>query len=392
MKIQMVAPTPFFADRGCHVRILGEARALMSLNHEITINTYHNGNNPEGLKIKRIPNIPWYKKLEAGPSYHMLYLDQLLFLYGLRENFRSRPDVIHAHLHEGVFIGKFIKLLARSKAPLVFDAQGSLSGEMIAHGFNSEKSIKNKLFFTLEGFINNMAERIIVSSTNMAEIFTRTFNVDEGMIRIVPDGVDTKVFTGQIPTEDLRKELGIPEKNKIVIYVGLLNEYQGIDYLLKAAKNVLSEFSDVTFLIVGFPNVEKYEAIATQLKINDHVIFTGKIPYKEIPAYLSLADIAVSPKIIESGEANLKLLEYISSRLPVVTFDYSVNRDILGDLGAYAQPKDAFDFSRGVLSLLSSEKRALKTGERLRKKAIDQFSWESIAKEIISIYEEIINN
>jgi len=71
----MIAPTPFFADRGCHVRIYEEARILQSLGNKVIIYTYHNGRNISGIKIKRIMNIPWYKKLEAGPSYHMFYLD-----------------------------------------------------------------------------------------------------------------------------------------------------------------------------------------------------------------------------------------------------------------------------------------------------------------------------
>ena len=131
MKIQMIAPTPFFADRGCHVRILEEAKALESLNNEVTFYTYHNGRNIPDYNIKRICNIPWYNKLEAGPSYHMLYLDALLSLYSLQGSYSSNPDIIHAHLHEGVFIGKFCSRLRFNKKPLVFDVQGSLTGEML---------------------------------------------------------------------------------------------------------------------------------------------------------------------------------------------------------------------------------------------------------------------
>ncbi|MGC8833187.1 MAG: glycosyltransferase family 4 protein, partial [Armatimonadota bacterium] len=75
-RILMVAPTPFFADRGCHVRILEEARALQNIGHKVVVVTYHNGRNVPGVEVRRIPRIPWYKKLEAGPSIHKCYLDQ----------------------------------------------------------------------------------------------------------------------------------------------------------------------------------------------------------------------------------------------------------------------------------------------------------------------------
>ena len=103
MRILIIAPTPFFADRGCHVRILEEARALMALGRQVTICTYHNGRDINGIDARRIVKIPWYSKLSAGPSFHMIYLD--------------------AHLHEGALIGKIVSLLFR--VPLVADHQGS---------------------------------------------------------------------------------------------------------------------------------------------------------------------------------------------------------------------------------------------------------------------------
>jgi hypothetical protein len=78
-KILNIVPTPFFADRGCHMRILGEMKALANYGYRNIIVTYHNGRDLEGLDIRRIINIPWYKKLEAGPSIHKFYIDILLF-------------------------------------------------------------------------------------------------------------------------------------------------------------------------------------------------------------------------------------------------------------------------------------------------------------------------
>jgi len=64
----MIAPTSFFADYGCHVRILEEARLLQRLGHQVTICTYHNGRNLPGLDIRRTMSIPWRKGYEVGSS------------------------------------------------------------------------------------------------------------------------------------------------------------------------------------------------------------------------------------------------------------------------------------------------------------------------------------
>src|SRR5690242_339320 len=104
LRILMVAPTPYFADRGCHVRIYEEARALKSSGHDVRIVTYHLGRDMPGIPVIRIPTIPWYSRLEAGPSWHKLYLDALLMCKALPLVFRFRPHIIHAHLHEGAFV------------------------------------------------------------------------------------------------------------------------------------------------------------------------------------------------------------------------------------------------------------------------------------------------
>ena len=84
LKLLMIAPTPFFADRGCHMRILGEIRALEKLGYDITLCTYHIGRDIPGIKTERILNIPWYKKLEAGSSWHKFYIDPFFFLRASR--------------------------------------------------------------------------------------------------------------------------------------------------------------------------------------------------------------------------------------------------------------------------------------------------------------------
>src|SRR5436305_543957 len=95
-RVLMIAPTPFYTDRGCHVRIAGEARALRRLGHEVTVCTYHNGRDLADLDIRRIRRVPWYRKTSAGPSLHKPYLDVMLAALTRRVAREMRPDVIHA--------------------------------------------------------------------------------------------------------------------------------------------------------------------------------------------------------------------------------------------------------------------------------------------------------
>ena len=124
--ILSIAPTSFFADYGCHVRILEEIRALQQLGHQVTLCTYHTGDPVPGIRIVRMPRLPWQRRVRIGSHWHKPYFDLLLTATALVTAVRQRVDVVHAHLHEGALIGAVVARLLR--CPLVFDYQGSLTG------------------------------------------------------------------------------------------------------------------------------------------------------------------------------------------------------------------------------------------------------------------------
>ena len=105
-RVLMIAPTSFFLDYGCHVRIVEEARILQQLGQRVTIVTYANGRDLPDLDIRRTLPIPWRQHYEVGSSRHKIGFDTLLGIKTLSVLARSRFDVIHAHLHEGALIGQ----------------------------------------------------------------------------------------------------------------------------------------------------------------------------------------------------------------------------------------------------------------------------------------------
>lgn len=173
---------------------------------------------------------------------------------------------------------------------------------------------------------------------------------------------------------------------KVVIFVGVLSEYQGIDLLLESIPSVVREFPNVKFLIIGFPNEDAYRNKARRLGVNAWTHFTGRIPYEEVPRYLSLADVAVSPKI-STTEGNLKLYTYMAMGLPTVVFDNPVNREILGDLGVYAEKPDAGNLAAALLEILGDDKRAQYLAGQCRHKAVTDYSWLAVGERITEIYE-----
>jgi glycosyltransferase involved in cell wall biosynthesis len=381
----MIAPTPYFADRGCHVRIYEEARSLIKLGHEVCIVTYHLGRDMPGVRVVRTPHVPWYSKLEAGPSWHKPYLDILLLWKAVTEIRSFRPHLIHAHLHEGALIGFVLESLFR--IPLLFDYQGSLSGESLNHGFFSERSPLMKLFQGFERYIDRRANHIITSSEKGRQELICDWGIAPEKVTSLIDGVDTEIFR-QFSRSEARRELGIAEEVKLVVYLGLFNQYQGVDLLLDVISLVKANSSDVRFLLMGFPDKE-YRRKAIEMGIDDIITFTGRVSYERAPFLLSAGDLAVSPKLAQT-EANGKLFNYIACGLPTVAFENQVNREILGDDGIYVEHGSVSLLADSLISTIHDSERMSLLSIQLRERAIRMHSWSARTRQLVSVYRTLL--
>jgi glycosyltransferase involved in cell wall biosynthesis len=384
----MIAPTSFFADYGCHVRIYEEVRILQQLGHQVTVVTYRNGSDVPGLDIRRTLPIPWRRHYEVGSSRHKIAFDLLLGLKTLQLLLLQRYDVIHAHLHEGAMIGLVLARLFR--LPVVFDFQGSLTEEMIDHNFLRRDSRFYHLLRRLERWIDQSSAVIFPSSTEGGRILVEQFACKPTSVRTLVDRVDTDVFRPATSyplatRQEQRVRLGIPADAKVIVYLGLLAEYQGTGLLLEAMQRILQRRSDVYLLLMGFPGINIYEQKAVDLGIRDHVIFTGRVPYRETaPLYLALGDAAAAPKLSLTESAG-KLLNYMAVGLPTVAFDTPVAREYLGLHGLLAERGNVQSLAEKLLIALASPE----LGAPLRQRAVQHFSWRSAGEAIVAAYDEL---
>ncbi|RQW84198.1 MAG: glycosyltransferase family 1 protein [Geobacter sp.] len=373
----MLAPTPYFSDRGCHVRIYEEARALIRRGHEVRIVTYHLGRDMVGIPTIRIPAVPWYRKLAAGPSWHKPYLDILLFCTAASEIRRFRPDLLYAHLHEGAFLGIFLKMFFR--IPLLFDCQGSLTTEIVDHNFVRPGSLPYRLFRLIEGFVNSRADLILTSSGPAASDLREHWDVPVDRVRALMDGVDTGEFR-PFEREEVKRELHLPAGVPVAVFLGVLNRYQGIDILLDVIKIIRDRGIPLHFLIMGFPH-HHYQQRAVAEGLSGRVTFTGRIDYRDAARLLSAGDVALSPKVSLS-EANGKLFNYMACGIPVLAFDTPINREILGDAGVYARFADAADFAARLEELILQKGLRQELAEKVRQKAVEEHSWEARGRDL----------
>ncbi|EKE11341.1 MAG: glycosyl transferase group 1 [uncultured bacterium] len=390
MKILVVAPTPFFSNRGTHIRILEEALALEKLGHKITIATYHIGRDIEAevktkIDVRRIRRLLfWYKKLEAGPDWQKVILDIMLIRKVFYLARTQKPDIIHGHLHEGALIGWIIqKVLFWRKMKLVADFHGSLTKEMVSHGY-LKRGLKT-IFSFVEKFISNLGDCAIASSwEGVKDVSSARI---QGKCELLLDGVNIDSFNVKISKEEIRYEMELPQDKFIVGYTGGLVTNKGIDYLLDAVHLVLEKRPDVFFLIGGFPSYQVESFIRTH-KLESSVRLISPLDYFKLPEVLKACDISVDPKDLDTAQASGKMLNYMAAGLPVVCFDKPNNRNFLGDSAYFCSDMSSREIADGILYFAAHTQEIRKKGE-LNKERVKKFSWSESGRKLDKIYNSL---
>jgi len=390
-KILMIAPTPFFADRGTHIRILEEALALRRRGHEVTIATYHIGSDlpadlADGIDVRRIRRLLfWYKKLEAGPDWQKIILDLML----IRKTFflarTWKPDVIHGHLHEGVLIGWIVKrLLFWRKIKLVADFHGSLTKEMVSHDYLGAGFLK-AIFARVERVIDNQGDAAVASSWSNAKDISRLRR--RGGVEVALDGARVYPPFGAEDRRINREKHGIPIDATVVVYTGAFIANKGVKVLVEAIPSTLARDEDIFFVLAGFPRNE-LEPLLEEQEIRSRVKIVSPLPYFELGAILGMSDIAIDPKRDGTGQASGKMLQYMGAGLPVVCFDTRNNREYLGDGGVFAADDTGEALADAIVTLAERKDGWRKLGEDNRARA-HSFSWDKTGEKLEKIYETV---
>jgi glycosyltransferase involved in cell wall biosynthesis len=292
--------------------------------------------------------------------------------------------VLHAHLHEGVFLATLARTL--TGLPVVADLQGSLTEELIDHGALPGRGVLTSVTRAFEGWLARRPDALLVSSAAASGLVAQA-HVSHERVVALPDGADLELFAPRGRDPELVGRLGLAGRH-VVVFLGVLTSYQGVDLLLDAVPAIAAAVPDVHVLVMGYPNEEHYRAIVAARGLSDRVTLPGRIPYEDAARWLCLGDVAVSPKQ-SLTEANGKLLNYMACGLPTVASDTPVNRELLGPLGRYAPVGDAAAFARAVVSLLRAPDERARLAAALRERADREFSWPALARKLAAVYEQV---
>jgi glycosyltransferase involved in cell wall biosynthesis len=307
-------------------------------------------------------------------------------------------DIIHANLPLVPSFG----IPKESSKAVVCAVHSTWKGEALVtkrdnpKNLNPNEKMMLRFNFMLRSYEKKLMDRsdalIAVSKYTVNEL-TELYGINEEKIHVIYNGVDINKFKPRTNKTELKREFGLDEKQKTVLFVGRLYHRKGLETLLHSVPPVLQEFKDVKFAISGTGFKEKEESLkmlAKELDIEEHVTFLGYVPDEKLPFLYAASDVFVLPAIYENFP--FAILEAQATGLPVISTKVGGIPEFLVDNenGFLIDPGDTAQLTKKVLTLLQDPKLAKEMGERGRKLIEEKLSWRLITKQVVDLYHKLL--
>jgi glycosyltransferase involved in cell wall biosynthesis len=382
MKILLIAPHPFFQERGTPIAVRLLSETLCEFGYQVDILTYHEGSDfsVKGLQIFRIPKPPFVKNIPIGFSWKKVVADIFISLSLIWLIIKYRYDVIHA-VEESIFPAFILNIFLKKK--LIYDMDSSMADQLIEK--NKSLNRYQKLLDGLEALAVRKADVIVPVCKYLANK-ARKYAPDKKIFILEDIAFESN---NNIGTENIRQKFNL--NGIIALYVGNLEHYQGIDLLLESAAKINSSIPFSIIIIGGSQSdILKYQKKAKNLNIAEKVYFIGPRLLKELPCYLSQADILLSPRI-KGKNTPMKIYSYLASGKPVLATKIDSHLQVIDDVTAKMADPDPESFSKGLLELIENESLRNSLGKAGLMLAKNNYSIDSYKLKLKNIYDHISN-
>jgi len=215
--------------------------------------------------------------------------------------------------------------------------------------------------------------------------------IDDNKIYVLPNAVDTDLFTPIQPDEHLVQQLGI--QNRVVVgFLGSLTGYEGLDILIQAIAALIRKGLPLSLIIVGSGYAEKaLKDQAGATSVSEHIHFVGQIPFEQIKPYYSVIDIFPFPRNnfpVCRLVPPLKILEAMAMGKAIIASDLPPLLEMVsnGQTGLICKTDDVTSLAETINILCSSEALRQKLGEAARQWVLDARSWTEIVKKYLRVY------
>ena len=384
MRILMISPQPFFEPRGAPFCVYQHIKALAALGYEVDLVTYHVGKDVElpGLRIYRVPHLPFMRSVKAGPSLAKFPLDLWLFFVAFWCLCCRRYRYLHTH-EEAAFLGICLAPLFDCKH--LYYMHCDLAQLIAGSGF-----VKSRLLLHVAEVMQRLMVRrahAVITFYPGLEVTARKLAPKQQIWMILPPPVDEGLPPANSDDATRLRQQWQLGDGPVLLYTGTLENYQGLDMLLQSVNAVCDVFPSAHFVIVGgkAEQVEELRLLAEELGVVDHVRLVGQRPLEEMPGYMAMADVLLSPRS-KGTHTPLKLYTYLRSGIPILATEILSHTQILTpEVALLVRPTPAA-LAAGAVQLLSDRDYAQGLGAAAQWVAERQYSWAAFMKKNAYVY------
>jgi len=308
---------------------------------------------------------------DEGALYKVKYLKALPRVKKIITKFN--PDIVHAH-----YASSYGLLGALSGFyPFIVSVWG-LDVFSFPH--------KSFLHKTILKYNLSKANKILSTSKVMAK---ETKSYTDKMITVTPFGIDMEKF------KPLKVDSLFHKDDIVIGTVKTLEDKYGIEYLIRAFKIVSSKYLELPLklLIVGGGSLEsQLKSLVKELNIEDKTVFTGKVPFNDVPKYQNMLSISVSVSVSNSESFGVAIIEASSCSIPVVVSNVGGLPEVVEDnVTGFVVPKEnPKETALAIEKLILDDELRNKMGNEGRKRVERLYNWEDNVNQMIEIYKDIL--
>jgi glycosyltransferase involved in cell wall biosynthesis len=391
---------PHSGGQGVYVRHL--SRELAALGHHVEV--FSGQPYPElddGPVLRRVPSLDlyrdddpfrtprpseirdWLDALEVAMMWGGAFPEPLTFSVRALRALRARPgefDIVHDN--QGLGYGMLgvrrlgLPLVTSIHHPITVDRRLDLAGRGWLERLNKSRWYG---FVRMQGRVARRAGPLITVSESSRDDICRDFAVPGDKVRIIPLGVDTRLFH---PRPEQPRV-----KGRIVTVTSADSPLKGLSTLLRAVAKLATE-RDARLVVVGSPSGAPPQHVAL-LALGDRVTFANGLPDDEYAQLLASAEVAVIPSLYEGF--SLPAVEHLASGTPLVASRAGALPEVVGDAAVLVEPGDPEELAAALRELLDDSARRAELAARGLARVRERFAWPAVATATAGLYLDAIN-
>ncbi len=395
MKIGMILDNEFFGD----MRVENEVISLKEAGYEVYLLCFdHKEKDHEtsfhGATIVKIHLDKWWKNKMKGLTNFII--DPYTKYWSKRiKSFVEKYKIDVIHVHDLYLLGAALKANASfaDKKIVVSDLHenypAALKHYKFSNTFPGKQLISIPKWYETEKKWTKSADYVI---TVIEEAVSRYKKIGVSNIRVVANYVYRNIFMSE---QSFDKMEGRFDGRFNALYVGGFDQHRGLESAIDAVPEIIKKIPNFTLILVGTgSNLNDLKQQAQELGVAQHISFEGWQNANMLPSYINVSDICLIPHLkTEHTDHTIphKLFQYMLLKKPVLSTNCNPLERIINETqsGRIYRSNDSKDFAEKIISMFENATERNQMGINGYNAVNDNYNWESTAKNLIALYEEI---